>query len=347
MRRYRKAILISAGFLVLAVSGAALVHSGLLRSGVTDAFAASELLSEIPAGAPTLVYIDLAAIRASSFYQNRPDHSPLTLPDSDYAKFVQATGFDFEKDLDRVAIAPWPQALSQDRKKAVAVAEGRFDRQKIREYAMKSGKLDRQQGREVFLFPTRQPAGAGSTRGATEAAWNSLVFLDDHRIALVEGPSIAPILESHGANSAADPALGRATRVDGAAAFVISRMPPIPDNFAPGGMQSTQLASLVRSVQWITLAARPEGANLRVSLEAECLTDTDARQLQSTLDALRKFGQVALDSPKTRQSIDPATFELVETLLKTADVEATAERVRILVEVTPDILKLGGAQKKR
>ena len=124
--------------------------------------------------------------------------------------------------------------------------------------------LDHQQGREVFLFPARGPAGAGSAKLLTEARWNSIVFLDDQRIAMVEGPSIAPVLESRGANSAADPALQRATRVDGAAAFVISRMPPIPDNFAPGGMQSTQLASLVRSVQWITLAARPEGCSLTI-----------------------------------------------------------------------------------
>jgi hypothetical protein len=347
MHRYRKAILIAAGFALVLASGAALVHSGLLKSGATDAFAASELLSEVPAGAPTLVYIDLAAIRASSFYQNRPDHSPLTLPDSDYAKFVEATGFDFEKDLDRVAIASWPQALSHDQKKTVAVAEGRFDRQRIRDYATSNGKLDRQQGRDVFLFKTRPPAGAGSTRDATEAAWNSLVFLDDHRIAMVQGPSIAPLFESRGASSAADPTLGRASRVDGAAAFVISRMPPLPDTFAPGGMQSAQLSGLIRSVQWITLAARPEGENLRVSLEGECLTDTDARQLQSALEVLRKFGQAALASPKTRQSMDPATLAVVETLLKTADVEATAERVRILVEVTPGILKLGGTQNKR
>ena len=347
MQQSRKTLLLAAGLTVLAFAGAGLVYFGLLRGGVADASPATELLSEMPAGAPTLVYIDLAAIRASSFYQNRPDHSPLTIPDSDYAKFVQMTGFDFEKDLDRVAIASWPQSLSQEQKKTVAVAEGRFDRQRIRDYAVKNGKLDHQQGREVFLFPAREPAGAGSAKLSTEPGWNSLVFLDDHHIAMAQGSSIAPVLESHGANSAADPTHERAARVNGAAAFVISRTPLIPDNFAPGGMQSTQLASLLRSVQWITLAARPEGEDLRISLEGECLTSTDARQLQSTLETLRTFGQAALESPKTRQSMDPATFGILENLLKTADVKETAERVRILVEITPDILKLGGKQNKK
>ena len=71
------------------------------------------------------------------------------------------------------------------------------------------------------------------------------------------------------------------------------------------------------------------------------------RQLQSALETLRMFGRAALESPKTRQSMDPVMLDILETLLKTADITETAERVRILVEVTPDILKLSGAQKKR
>jgi hypothetical protein len=330
----------------------------VLRGDSAHPSPALEILSQVPVGAPTLVYIDLAAIRESSFYQNRPDRSPLTVPDSDYAKFVQATGFNFEKDLDRVAIASWPQSLAQEQKKMVVVAEGRFDRQKIHDYAMKNGKLDRQQGHDVFLFPAREPTGAASTpttkgperhgpSSPPEQRWNSLVFLDDRRIAIMEGSNIAPVFAPHVADSATDPVRERAARLDGAAAFVISRVPPIPDNFAPGGMQSAQLAGLVRSVQWITLAARPEGENLRVSLEGECQTDSDARQMRSALETLRMFGRAALESPKTRQTMNPATFGVLETLLKTADIAETAERVRILVEITPDILKLSGSQKQQ
>ncbi len=356
MRKYRGALLV-AGVLA-AVATAAAFYAGSLRGDAARPAPALELLSQIPIGAPTLVYIDLAAIRASSFYQNRTDRAPMTAPDSDYANFVRGTGFDFEKDLDRVVIASWPQSLGPEQNKTVAVAEGRFDRQKIHDYAMKNGKLDRQQGHDVFLFPARDPtgarptgnqpeSGAGSTWSPPENRWNSLVFLDDHRIAIVEGSSIAPVLVPHAADSAADPVRERAARVNGAAAFAISRVPAIPDNFAPGGMQSAQFAGLIRSVQWVTLAARPEGENLRVSLEGECRTDTDARQLQSALEVLRMFGEAGLESPKTRQTMDPATFGALETLLKTADITETAERVRILVEITPDILKLSGLQKQR
>jgi hypothetical protein len=122
-------------------------------------------------------------------------------------------------------------------------------------------------------------------------------------------------------------------------------VPPVPDNFAPGGMQSAQLASLARSVQWISLAATPDGDNLRVSLEGECATSTDARQLQATLEVLRLFGRAALESPKKRDAMDPATFAVLESLLTTAEVTTTAERTRILIELTPDVLKLGGQKK--
>jgi hypothetical protein len=336
MLRSRKTILITAGLTVFAIAGSVLLYSGLRRSSASDPSPAEELLSEVPSGAPTLFYADLAAIRASAFYQQRPDHGPIALPDREYADFVQSTGFDFEKDLDRVALASWPTALTQgqnkqDQKKSILVADGRFDQRKIRDYVLRKGKLDRQQGHDVFQFPADKAGG-----------WSSLTFLNDDRIAIVEGASIAPLLEHRGENSANDPARERAARVAGAAVFAITRVPTAPENFSPGGAQSAQLMSMARSVQWITLAARPEGNNMRLSLEGECLTPTDARQLQSTLQLLRMLGQAGLESPKTRQSMDPATLGVAETLLKSADVTVTAERVRILVELTPEILRLNG-----
>src|SRR5260370_35326460 len=275
MRIYRGGLFVAAALEVLATATALYVK--VLRGDSAHPSPAVEILSQVPVGAPTLVYIDLAAIRESSFYRNRPDRSPLTVPDSDYAKFVQATGFNFEKDLDRVLIVSWPQSFPQEQKKTVVAAEGRFDRQKIHDYAMKNGKLDRQEGHDVFLFPAQEPKRAGSriapntppepARGSSpEHGLNSLVFLDDHRIAMMEGSSVAALLAPHVADSATDPVRERAARLDGAAAFVIIRVPPIPDNFAPGGMQSPQLANLPRPVQWITLAARPECENLRVSI---------------------------------------------------------------------------------
>src|ERR1700688_2428910 len=136
MRNPRKTFLLSAGFAPAAIAAALLAY-GTFRHGATaHASPAPELLSALPPGAPTLVYLDLAAVRASSFYQHRADKGPIAVPNQDYAEFVRSTGFDFEKDLDRVVIASWPALAGKVPTKNVVIAEGRFDRAKIRDYAM-------------------------------------------------------------------------------------------------------------------------------------------------------------------------------------------------------------------
>ena len=330
MQRSQKTILLSAGVATSAIAVALLLY-GSFRGGATaQASPVPDLLTALPAGAPTLIYLDLAAVRASSFYQHKPANDALTLPNGDYTDFVRSTGFDFEKDLDKVVVASWPTA-SEEHGKTVVIADGRFDRVKIRDYAMRKGKLDHQQGHDVFLFPANDRTGP-----------NSVSFLDDHRIAIVDGSGIASLFTGRSDATAADPARERAAHLDGAAMFLISRVPPLPDKFGPSGAQSEQLANLARSVQWITLAARPEGEDLRISLEGECDSSTDALELKSALEILRMFGRAGLDSPKTRQSMDPAALATLQNLLSGAEVTQAAERVRILVEITPDIWHLGG-----
>jgi hypothetical protein len=334
MRNATKTLLLSAAVTATIIAAALLLYGNLPNGVTAHASPAPELISALPAGAPTLVYVDLAAVRASSFYQHRPDKTPIAVPNQDYADFVRSTGFDFEKDLDRVVIASWP-ASGKEQRKNVAIAEGRFDRAKISGYATRKGKLDHQQGHDVFLFPTGDQMG-----------YVSVTFLDEHRIALVAGPSISLLFASHADDPGVDPARERAARLDGAAAFLITHVPPIPDNPGAGAAtQAAQFLSMARSVQWITLAARPEGDGLRLSLEGECDNSTDALQIKSALELLRMLGRAGLDSPKTHQSMDPAALATLQTLLTNADVTQAAERVRILVELTPDIFKLGEKRK--
>jgi hypothetical protein len=318
------------------IAAAALFYLSFARGKTANASPAPDLLSALPAGAPTLIYIDLAAVRTSPFYQHRRDKAPIAVPNQEYADFVHSTGFDYEKDLDRVVIAAWPAPSGKEQGQIVSIAEGRFDRAKIQDYAARKGKLDHQQGHDVFLFPANDHKGM-----------DSFTFLDDHRIALVAGTSIAPLFAPSYNASAADPTRERAARLDGAAAFLISRVPPIPDKAAGGaqGAATAQMLSLARSVQWITLAARPEGDNLRISLEGECDTSTDAQQIKSMLDVMRMFGRSALESPNSQKSMDPATLAMLQTLLTSAEVTQAAERVRILIELTPDIFKLSDTHK--
>jgi hypothetical protein len=337
MKRSWKAPGVAAAIAACAILASALFYPGFPHGQTAKASPIPDLLSTLPAGAPTLVYIDLAALRASSFYQHRPDKGPIAIPTQDYADFVRETGFDFEKDLDRVVVGSWPASMgpasgAKEPSRNITIAEGRFDREKIRAYARRKGSVDQQQGREVFHF--------GATGGP-----NSLSFLDDHRVAIVAGTKIDPLFAAHSGESAADPVRERAARLDGAAAFAIIRVPPIPENAVPStaqGAAAEQFLTLARSVQWITLAARPEGDNLRISLEGECDNSTDAHQLQSMLEVVRMFGRASLESPKTKQSMDPATFTQLDSLLGSADVTQSGERVRILLELTPSIFQLSG-----
>jgi hypothetical protein len=336
MAKNWKAPRIGSAFAACTILAAALFFLTFPHGKNADASSVPELLAALPPGAPSLVYVDLAAVRDSSFYQHRPNKGPLAVPNQEYSEFMRVTGFDFEKDLDRVVIASWPPASVKEKTRTMGIAEGRFDRAKIRSYAMQKAKVEQQQGHEVFLFAS----GTLST--------SSMFFLDDHRIAFVTGPSIAPFFAARTGDSTADPARERAARLDGASAFIISRVPPIPENAAAGSAQGAgteQLLTLARSIQWITFAARPEGDNLRLSLEGECDNSADAHQLQSMLEVMRMFGRAGLESPKNKQSIDPATIAQLESLLSSAEVKQTDERVRILLELTPDIFKLSGPAK--
>jgi hypothetical protein len=230
-------------------------------------------------------------------------------------------------------VASWPGASLKEPRRNVVIAEGQFNRAKISEYAARKGKLDRQQGRDVYHFSADDHSHP-----------ESMTFLDEHRIAIVDGLSIAPLFATDpSAGSAADPARERAARVDGAAAFMIMPVPPIPPD--AGNPQAAQFIALARSVQWVTLAARPEGDDLRVSLEGECDNSSDAQSLKSMLEVLRMFGKAGLENQNTTKSMTPASLAIAQSLLTSAEVTQSAERVRILLNLTPDIFKLSQAQK--
>src|SRR5437868_10507876 len=88
---------------------ALLLLSGLLLARYfsidSSASEREQLLQLIPAGASAAIYLDANELRASSFLAKFYAWSPLGSPDSEYSQFVQDTGFSYERDLKRVAIA--------------------------------------------------------------------------------------------------------------------------------------------------------------------------------------------------------------------------------------------------
>src|SRR3974390_2427077 len=86
---------------VVAVCGWVYFHS---LSGDPQT-AREDLLSRLPAESTSVVYLDCKDLRSSHFLAPLLAWAPRPQTEDEYAKFMQATGFDFEKDLDRVGIS--------------------------------------------------------------------------------------------------------------------------------------------------------------------------------------------------------------------------------------------------
>lgn len=305
------------------------------RWGGNDGVERAELLAMMPADAGAVTYLDLTELRSSPFLAQIYQWAPHPQTDADYAEFVRETGFDFERDLDRVAIA-WEKRGNDS--VLFAVADGRFDRKKISAYAAKSGSLIKRNGREVFSVPV---SGSGRTGHI------SFTLLRANRIAITNDPDISAYLDAK--NDGADAAEWRARfkRLAGSPVYVVFRQ-DAGAGFglaaqAPGSLRSPQLAALLDQLQWITVAGRPESDGLRVVAEGECAADTTARQLVDMLNGILFLAQAGLNDAKTRQQLDPAAREAYLELLKGADVSkldrGDTKSVRLVFEVTPKFLQ--------
>ena len=114
------------------------------RASAAAAF--PDLLEMAPADSTMIGYADLQALRESPLVQQLAAMAQPAQVDPDYANFVSGTGFDYQRDLDHVLVISRSGAASGG---TLVFAEGRFNRQKIEQYALRSGKLQQENGRSV------------------------------------------------------------------------------------------------------------------------------------------------------------------------------------------------------
>src|SRR5271155_4325565 len=95
---------IAATSLAVIVLGA-IVFYGYQRWGEAGDRTRNEVLAQMPADASAVLYIDLDAMRQSPFLAELYKWAPQPKADADYTQFLQSTGFNYERDLDRVSIA--------------------------------------------------------------------------------------------------------------------------------------------------------------------------------------------------------------------------------------------------
>jgi len=292
-----------------------------------------ELLLLMPASASAVVYVDLQALRNSPFLTGLFTWAPRPSADAEYAEFVQATGFNYERDLDNVAIGIWNTAKEIS---FFALADGRFDKKKITTYAMQSGTRTIEGGREIYSVTM-----SGSTRKI------SFAFMKDDRLAITDQPELSKILLENQKNVDAADWRSRFARLGGSPIFAVLREEAEAGGavaaLAPKGWRSPQLSALLDQLRWITLAGKPQGDRLEVVIEGESRAEGTAQQIADLLNGILVLAQAGLNDSKTRKELDPAARDAYLELVRGADVSridrGETKSVRLVFEVTPKLLQ--------
>ena len=304
---------------------------------------APSLVSLLPEDASYVFYADAAALRSSIYVQKLLAALPSPKEDRAYAEFVRRTGFDYARDLDRVAAAVVPTSKGD---LVVAIAEGRFDRQRISEYAKNSPHLVRYRSPDTYVFSAGNSSAWPVSSSPEEFV---LTFLSESRILLAQGVAAQQSLtfsREPPTISSNAPLNERIARVAGSELFAVARVPAAAGkSLLPEDWVSKEIQQALASVRWVTLALRPEGQAarpsgeaIRIVLEAECESAGDARQLAWGLEGLRVLARAALPGEDSGSGTDPALAALVKTILKDGKITSADRYVRLSFSLGPDFL---------
>jgi hypothetical protein len=317
---------------VVVISGS-LLFFGYRKWGVHPGSAREEVLALLPTDASAVLFVDFGELRQTPFLAQLYAWAPKPQADADYAQFLKETGFDYERDLDRLSIAV--EKRGQDFA-LFAIVDGKFDRQKISSYALKDGSAVKTGGREIFSVPV-----AGTVRKV------SFAFLRNDRLALTNDSNLAVFLDAKKRPADVVEWRARFERLGGSPLFAVVRQDAALGAAlaaqAPGGLRSPQLSILLDQLQWITLAGRPENDRLRVVAEGECTAEAAARQLADVMNGVLILAEGGLNDARTRKELDPAMRQAYLELLKSADVSkidrGDSKSVRLVFEITPGFLE--------
>jgi hypothetical protein len=292
-----------------------------------------DIMSLLPSDSPAVTYIDAASLRG---LQGSPLAAILGLAspgpqvDRDYAQFVQATGFDYTRDLDHAAIAFWPAGLATPQNpmgddRSVVLAEGRFDQPKITAYALRTGRAEMHGTQTVYEVPGNPPV--------------AFEFLSTDRIELASGKDAASLL-GPAVETPRDPVMEeRIHRVAGAPIFAVARMDRMPNSFYANFRNAPQVDHYVRSLRALSLSGQPEGDHIDLALDAECDSMKNAVQISTLLETFRMLGSFAINDPRTRSQMTREQYEFTRAFLKQLKISPQDHWVRLTFVVTPDMLR--------
>jgi hypothetical protein len=290
------------------------------------------VLSAMPPEASAVVFADLTELRRAPFAAEFYNWIPKSQADAAYTKFLSETGFDYERDLDRVAVA---FIHAQNESKVFAVGEGRFDRKKIETYAAQSGRRENHGGREIFSVPL----GDGTRK-------ISFTFLSKDTIALTDAGDLIVLLRPVPNSADVRDWREHFTRVAGSPVFAVIRQDAEAGSAlalrTSGGFQSPQLSALLNQLQWITLAGKPQEGAMRIVAEGECASEQTTRQLSDLLSGLLVLAQAGLNGPQTRRGLDPRIRDAYLNMVRGAAISRVdrgeTKAVRAVFDVSSNFL---------
>lgn len=323
-----------------------------VRAPAENAGPVPELVALAPPTAEWIVFVDLTAWRASPILEHLRRLTPDAREAPEYREFVNATGFDYSRDLDQALVALIPEPEQNNRRgnyQPLAIANGRFSRQRITNHALKNGSREVHAGQEILIIrdahsPARDrdgeillaflaarrlilaDAGTGNSKQSVRAR--------EMILAAAQPPSPSPALP---------PLAERAARVTGAPFFAVGRASALNDlsgKFKGDSPMVAQAAQVLSKVQWLTIAARPEQNLLRISVLGECESAWQATQLGLLLDGLLVLARSAIQDPNSRKHLSAREIEHIEATLASIRVERRSNVVELKLEVSVDALAL-------
>jgi hypothetical protein len=326
----KRKLLLTVAVLVVIGAGTASWLYVKARAQTTDF--PSEVVTMMPSDSSVLVYANMAALRGEPLAQKLAALAPAVQPGTDYAEFISATGFQYERDLDRVVFASSAEAApNTPPAHFLAIADGKFDQKKIEAYALRNGKVQQQNGRSIFTMPGL-PAAASAKSSAPAGRVTSFTFLSASRMAIGDSDDVSALLAQ---KSPSPPEAGlqdQISRVAGSPLFMVAKANSL---MTKGNPMAAQFGNL----RWVNIAARPDGNNVLLSAEGTCDTPEQAKQMASGLELLRGLLGGMLNDPKTMGNTPPEVAAAVKQVFKTAQISSDASHVRLLVNLDMAIFK--------
>ncbi len=290
-------------------------------------------LASLPADATAVLYADASDLRQSPFLKQLYDWAPKPQQvDAEYAKFLRDTGFDYERDLGRVAIAIRKRGNEST---FFAIADGRFDRKKINTYTSQFGTHESRRGREIFTVPIN-----GGARKI------SFTFPRQNRIALTDSADLSTLLtQSMNGEDEKNGARVSIASPDPLCLPCFARMPrpAAPSrNAPPVACNRRNCPRCSTNFYGSPSQASPKATAFASWPRANAPTAATARQLSDFLSGALILAQAGLNGPQVRQQLDPQAREAYLEILKGADISrldrGETKSVRVVFDITPKLL---------